>query len=449
MPCYSDWEYSDYGNHGNEYNEYNEYSDHAEPDHSYQEPDYNNYEYEGHTYEDYGPEGGESEHGEDEDEGNEVRELWELEHERDQVHEHRELAYDDDEMRELEELERMANEEGYEPQTPEYHHSGALGTNGHEYEHDDAHTFTPANNDVVELLAPPNTYSRPTYVPPTPFSFTPTPIPHAHDSLNSNQRGHVTALDNRASNDEQDDDEHAFTNVDNDVVEHLVDYPVATSPPSYTYLKDLRRDYSIGIPSAVAYMQGLREYTAECPHEPEEWKADRPAELRQDPNTTYPNRDRFARPRSWAATDNEDGLPRIIEGSRPLGPGLKRRRYRNARTPHYRTSQPRPQPEPKPPDPDRDDDTTSHTPPATTVFPKGHPSIPMFEGGHPGNNGLDRFTHRSNPNPKTHFASQGHPQTRNKYYYGTHTATYTTPKQRPPPWPIISPPNPIPSTNPH
>jgi hypothetical protein len=187
-------------------------------------------------------------------------------------------------------------------------------------------------------------------------------------------------------------------------------------------------------------MQDLQEYTENCLYEHAEWKADERAEIRRNHNIAYPKRDIFARPRSWDA-EPTDSLPRNIEQSRPLCPALKRRRYRNTRTQRYRTSQPRPQPEPKPPDPDRDDDATS--PPATTVVPKGHPSIPMFEGRHLGNNGLARSTHHSNPNPQTNFTSQGHSSNRNKYYYGTHTSTSTTPKRRPPPWPIIPTPTTI------
>jgi hypothetical protein len=109
----------------------------------------------------------------------------------------------------------------------------------------------------------------------------------------------VTALKSREStfnNVYDNNDEHAFANVNNDIVQHLVDYPVATSPSSYTYLKDLRCDYSIGIPSAVAYMQGLWEYTEECLHKQEEWKADRRAEIRQNHNITYPKHDNLAIP---------------------------------------------------------------------------------------------------------------------------------------------------------
>ena len=231
------------------------------------------------------------------------------------------------------------------------------------------------------------------------------------------------------------------------------DYVVAEPSPLHSYLDTLRQDCNNGMPSAVAFVQGLQDFTQECLQEQGEWEADERAEMRKNHNITYPKRDPLAWPRSWDAVgESRYGLPTIIEQSHPLGPGMKRRRYRNTRTPRYRTSQPRPQPEPKPPDPDKDDDATSHPPPATTIFLKGHPSVPMFEGGHPGNNDPNRPT--SCRNPKPHSTSQERPppkpnktQIRNIHHYGAHTLTGTTPTQRPPPWPIISSPTPILSVN--
>jgi hypothetical protein len=55
--------------------------------------------------------------------------------------------------------------------------------------------------------------------------------------------------------------------------------PPSSPPSSHTYLETLRCDYHNGIPSAVAYMQGLRDYTEECRYEQEEWKADIQAEI--------------------------------------------------------------------------------------------------------------------------------------------------------------------------
>jgi hypothetical protein len=106
------------------------------------------------------------------------------------------------------------------------------------------------------------------------------------------------------------------------------DLNTAKPTPTYTYLETLRHDYNNGVPSAVAFMQGLRDYTEECLEEQAEWKADEQAAIRKNHNITYPKRDYLARPRSWDAVDEDpNGLPCIIEGSRPLGAALKRRRY--------------------------------------------------------------------------------------------------------------------------
>jgi hypothetical protein len=79
-------------------------------------------------------------------------------------------------------------------------------------------------------------------------------------------------------------------------------------------------------------MQDLQEYTEDSMYKHEEWKADKRAEIRSNHNITYPKRDYLARPRSWDAPNGPgNAIPRIIEGSRPLRPSLKRRRYRNSR----------------------------------------------------------------------------------------------------------------------
>jgi hypothetical protein len=253
----------------------------------------------------------------------------------------------------------------------------------------------------------------------------------------------VTALHNhaRAFDDEQDDDERAFANVDDDIVEHPVDYPIATSPPLYTNLDTLRRDFHNGIPGAVAYMQDLQQYTEDRLYEHAEWKADERAEIRKNHNIAYPKRDYLARPRSWDAPDGPgNAIPRVIEGSRPLRPGLKRRRYKNSRATHshatyYRTSQPRPPLEPE------EGDIAPATPP--------HPTTPRI-GRH--NNSTDKFPHHFNTRTTPYSTSRLRPppwpiknsnKNRNKYYYGTHTPTGTTAKRRPPPWPIIPTPTTI------
>ena len=101
--------------------------------------------------------------------------------------------------------------------------------------------------------------------------------------------------------------------------------PSPNSPPpsTYAYLEALRRDCNNGMPSAVAFMQGLREYTETCLHEQEEWEADKWAKIRKDHWIQYLKRDYYATPRSWSAPGNKDGYPDIIEQSRPLYPALR------------------------------------------------------------------------------------------------------------------------------
>jgi hypothetical protein len=179
--------------------------------------------------------------------------------------------------------------------------------------------------------------------------------------------------------------------------------PNETPPSTYSYLKALRQDFNDRIPSAVALMWELGDYTWECLHEQEEWSAERRAETRQNHNTTYLKRDYIARPWSWDAVDEpKDGLPRIIEGSRPLCPGLKRRRYRNSRATnsratYYRTSQLQPPPKPE------ENKVAPANPP--------HPST-LHIGGRNDNN-ADKPTHHINSG----------------------TTFYTTFPSRPPPWP--------------
>ena len=170
----------------------------------------------------------------------------------------------------------------------------------------------------------------------------------------------------------------------------------------------------------------------------EEWKADVRAEIRNNHNITYPKRDYLATLRSWDALDKPgNGLPRIIEGSRPLRPALKRRRYQNAHTPRYHMSQARPPRASRPPPNPR----PSTPPPPTTLSNKHH-------------------GHNNSPKPAYHINSLSTPysparlrpppwpnkksnENCNKYYYGTHPPAGTTVKQRPPPWPNIPTPIPI------
>jgi hypothetical protein len=189
-------------------------------------------------------------------------------------------------------------------------------------------------------------------------------------------------------------------------------------------------------------MQELEDYTKDCLDEHAEWKADERAAIRSNHNITYPKHDYLVRPRSWDALDEPgNGLPHIIEGSRPLRPGLKRRRYRNSRATHnhatyYRTSQPRPPPEPE------QSDATSGIPPHPTTLRIGRHN----------NNSTDKPTQHTNSCITPYSDSRLRPppwpnknptKNRNKYYYGTHTPTGTTTKRRPPPWPIIPTPTTI------
>ena len=174
-----------------------------------------------------------------------------------------------------------------------------------------------------------------------------------------------------------------------------------TAYPTYPYLDTLRHDYNNKVPSAIAYMQELRDFTENCRYEHEEWKADQRAEIRENHNMTYPKRDYLARPRSWDAPNGlGNAVPHIIEGSRPLRPGLKRCRYRNSRATHshatyYRTSQPWLPLELE------ESDVAPATPPHPTIL---------------------RIRHNNNtPKPP--------------YYVNTPTTPYTISRTRPPPWP--------------
>ena len=140
-------------------------------------------------------------------------------------------------------------------------------------------------------------------------------------------------------------------------------------------------------------------------------------------NITYPKRDTQATPRSWYAEGSEYSTPDEIEQSCHLGPGLKRCRYRNFRTPRYRVTQPRPPLVPCPP-PELDDDTTFDTPPPPTTHINKHHT----------NNHTPKPPRNINFDTTPYLTSQLHPppwpnkisnKNRNKYYYGTHTPAGT------------------------
>ena len=195
--------------------------------------------------------------------------------------------------------------------------------------------------------SPPLPYS-PYTLPPSP-----TPIPCLHDTSHSTQPDHVTTY------------------------------------PTYPYLDTLHHNYNNEVPSAITYMKALRDFTEDYRHEHEEWKVDQRAEIRKNHNIAYPKRDYLARPQSWDAPNGlGNATPHIIEGSRPLCPGLKRRRYRNSRTTHsrtvyYRTSQPRPPPEPEGGD-------VAPAPPHTL------PSSTTWNRGRYGNNNTSKSPHHTN-----------------------------------------------------
>ena len=142
----------------------------------------------------------------------------------------------------------------------------------------------------------------------------------------------------------------------------------------------------------------------DCLYKHEEWKADEQAEIRKNHDIAYPKCDYLATPWAWSAVGNEGGYPRIIPLSRPLRPGLKRRRYRNSRdtnscATYYCAAQPRPPLESE----------ESNVAPATPP----HPTILHIE--------------RNNNTPKP------------PYRVNTHAIPYSTSQTRPPPWPLKGP----------
>jgi hypothetical protein len=387
---------------------------------------------------------------------------------------------------------------------PEYEGNDTYEHGTLEHDDDDVHVFAPPDHDAIKPHAPSNASYVPTYPSsvstyPNTHLPAPTPIPRPRDIPDANQQGHVTA-----SNHTQDArelvragynvDDHACADYDTAEPTHALCYtqnpepdsdtllelreledmyakwghepptalfdeycntgsptyahtpvipspPPLPTPPVYTYLETLRRNYNNGIPSAIAFMQKLQDYTEECRFEQEEWKADEREVIRNNHNITYPKRDTQATPRSWSAEGCEYSTPDEIEQSRPLGPGLKRRRYRNFRTPRYRVTQPRPPLVPRPP-PELDDNTTFDTPPPpTTRINKHHTNNHTPKP--PRNINFDTtpyLTSQSRPPP---WPNKNSNKNRNKYYYGTHTPAGTTTRRRPPPWPIIPTPTTI------
>jgi hypothetical protein len=412
---------------------------HGEPDNNGYEPMEPGYEDdEGRTHWEGGYNGEVEgyEHEEVEDEGDAI----------DETHEHGELVY---ETCEPEELERMANERGH---ALEHYNNGAQGTNGYRHDDDDdAHAST-------------CTYARSTYVPPTPFYSTPAPTPRGRDPLCASQRGHVTASNHAQAAREPTRANHnthepARTDYSNTLPHSPVTLPEAPCltpapkspirppvispaeyhlqdtgytntpyrPPIYipngfpthytfppmsdnehddvttTFLEQLRRECDEGTENAIYFAEDIWDFTENCQHEEAEYKADRLAEIRSNHSIQYPKRDYLAVPRSWNTFGEPgNGLPHTIEGSRPIRPALKRRRYRNARTPRYHTSQPRLPRVPRPP-PDPESNITPGTPSPPTMRSNKH--------------------HVSNRTPKP------------TYHVNSRTSPYSTSRLRPPPWP--------------
>jgi hypothetical protein len=412
-PHYDDYsyEYVDDGNHGdNGYNEYELYSDYTEPDHWEPEPtpfelnyhdhnnatdptEYNhrtNYVYDAdnanreddETYQpqwskyegDETNEHGELAHGnngtgEDWEEGygrdvegyehrgleyegngvhelqelkyagNEVYELQELKHGEREVRELRELANHEDEAQELRELVLMYDKWGHEPPASLYNEHG--DTSGPTYAHTPATPSLPCSPayDDDDRYAP--TPTNPHSHPPCPLPFTCSPTCPSLDASKS--------------------------------CDHVEPEDRTRAPFLYSNLDELRHNYNIGVPSAIAYMQGLQEYTEECLREQEEWKADKRAEIRQNHWIKYPKRDFYTTPRSWDPA-NRQSVPRTIEQSRPFYPTLKRRHYKNHRAKRYPNPRSRsPPPEPEQQHHSEDSDITLHTSsPPTTLSNKHH-----------------------------------------------------------------------------
>ena len=102
----------------------------------------------------------------------------------------------------------------------------------------------------------------------------------------------------------------------NTTSDDLADYPNTSPPSTYAYLKTLRPDSNNRMPSAVTFMEGLREYTMVCLYKQEEWEADKQAEIHKDHWIQYLKHNYHATPCSWSASGNENGCSDIIEKSR-------------------------------------------------------------------------------------------------------------------------------------
>jgi hypothetical protein len=203
----------------------------------------------------------------------------------------------------------------------------------------------------------------------------------------------------------------------NTTPDDLTDHPNTPPPSTFAYLETLRRDCNNGMPSAIAFMQGLREYTETCLYEQGEWEADKQAEIRKDHWIQYPRAKRYPNPRLR---------------SRSPDPKLKQRQLNNkhhnntpAHTP-YPTSRSRPPPWPNK-NPNRNHHNKPHydihTPVGTTTKrrPPPWPIIPSSTTI------LSIGNSRPPPRPNIHH-----------HQHKQHSPVSPTSLTRPPPWPIIS-----------
>jgi hypothetical protein len=210
----------------------------------------------------------------------------------------------------------------------------------------------------------------------------------------------------------------------------IANYPNTSPPSTYAYLETLRHDCNNGMLSAIAFMQGLREYTKACLYEQEEWEADKRAEIRKNHWIQYPKRSYNTTPRSWSALGNENGCPDTIEKSRPLYPALKRRHYKNFRAKRYPNPRSRsrsPDPKPKQRQSNKHHNTTPHTPSPPTMLDNKHHNNPPAPTPYSTSCSRPPPWPNKNPNRNHH----------NKPHYNSHTPAGTTTRRRPPPWPII------------
>jgi hypothetical protein len=257
----------------------------------------------------------------------------------------------------------------------------------------------------------------------------PTPIPSARDSPDSNQQGHVTASGHHAyASNNGYGNEHESADANNGTAKHPTDH---TTPPIYTNLDTLRRDYNDGVPEAITYMRGLQEYSDECLHGVMEEEKQEEAKYTLEHPSSPP-------PKPTAIDNNK---PDHIEVSRPLfaQPKCRRRKKYAKRRPiptptHHLNNNPTPYPTSRlrpPPWPNKNPDRKHHDkhrynkhPPVSTTTKRRPPPWPIFPTLTPI---LSIGSSRPPPWPNIRH------RRRKKY-----SPISATPPACPPPWPIIS-----------